>query len=55
MTGEKIILGGFNFFGGKHCQSAAFRNILKYKGFDLSEKIKKCAAAEKKAFERLNN
>lgn len=34
-----VVLEDFNFFGGKHCQTTALRNILQYKGFDLSEEM----------------
>lgn len=34
-----VVLEDFTYFGGKHCQTTALRNILQYKGFDLSEEM----------------
>ncbi|KYK36629.1 MAG: BtrH N-terminal domain-containing protein [Theionarchaea archaeon] len=36
---ERIVLEDFNYFGGKHCQTTALRNILRYHGVDLSEEM----------------
>jgi hypothetical protein len=36
---EKIILDNFKYFGGKHCQTTALRNILRYYGIDMSEEM----------------
>lgn len=36
---EKIIIDGFNHFGGKHCETTAMRNVLAYHGFDVSEEM----------------
>lgn len=34
-----VVLEDFAYFGGKHCQTTALRNILQYKGLDLSEEM----------------
>ncbi len=36
---ETLVLEDFRQFGGKHCQTAALRNILAYHGYDLSEEM----------------
>ena len=36
---EKLIIQGFKQFGGKHCQTAALKNILDYHGLHLSEEM----------------
>jgi hypothetical protein len=36
---EKLIIKGFNQFGGKHCQTAALKNVLDYHGLHLSEEM----------------
>lgn len=36
---ERIILKDFKQFGGKHCQTAALKNILDYKGLHFSEEM----------------
>jgi hypothetical protein len=36
---EKIILEDFTYFGGKHCQTAAFRNLLAYHDIHLTEEM----------------
>ncbi|MGC1121905.1 MAG: BtrH N-terminal domain-containing protein [Candidatus Methanofastidiosia archaeon] len=36
---ERIILDNFKYFGGKHCQTTALRNILRYYGIDMSEEL----------------
>ncbi|MFQ6052228.1 MAG: BtrH N-terminal domain-containing protein [Candidatus Hydrothermarchaeota archaeon] len=36
---EKLMIQGFNQFGGKHCQTAALKNILGYHGLHLSEEM----------------
>jgi hypothetical protein len=36
---ERIILDTFKYFGGKHCQTTALRNILRYHGIDMSEEL----------------
>ena len=36
---EKLIIQGFNQFGGKHCQTAALKNVLDYHGLHLSEEM----------------
>ena len=30
---EKLMIDDFGYFGGKHCQTAALKNILDYLGF----------------------
>ena len=39
MEKEKLIIQDFNQFGGRHCQTAALRNILVYHGLQLSEEM----------------
>jgi len=39
MEKEKLIIQDFNQFGGRHCQTAALKNILTYHGLQLSEEI----------------
>jgi hypothetical protein len=36
---EKLMVQGFNQFGGKHCQTAALKNVLAYHGLHLSEEM----------------
>jgi len=36
---EKIIVQGFNQFGGKHCQTTALKNIFAYHGLHISEEM----------------
>ena len=36
---ERIVLEDFNYFGGKHCQTTALRNILRYHGINVSEEM----------------
>ncbi|MBU6998628.1 MAG: DUF4872 domain-containing protein [Theionarchaea archaeon] len=36
---ERIVLEDFKYFGGKHCQTTALRNILQYYGIDMSEEM----------------
>jgi len=36
---EKLIIKGFNQFGGKHCQTTALKNVLDYHGLHLSEEM----------------
>ena len=36
---EKLIIEGFKQFGGKHCLTAALKNILDYHGLHLSEEM----------------
>lgn len=62
---EKLIIQGFNQFGGKHCQTAALKNVLDYHGLHLSEEMLLglgggigfiyCYEIEEKAFQTLND
>lgn len=36
---EKLIVQGFNQFGGKHCQTTALKNIFAYHGLHISEEM----------------
>lgn len=36
---ERIVLEGFNRFGGQHCQTTALKSCLGYLGLDLSEEM----------------
>ena len=36
---EKLIIEDFKYFGGKHCQTAVLKNILDYRGLNLSEEM----------------
>jgi len=36
---EKLIIEGFNQFGGKHCQTTALKSALDYHGLHLSEEM----------------
>lgn len=36
---EKLIVQGFNQFGGKHCQTTALKNLLAYHGLPISEQM----------------
>ena len=36
---EKLIVQGFNQFGGKHCQITALKNIFAYHGLHISEEM----------------
>lgn len=36
---EKLIVQGFNQFGGKHCQTTALKNIFAYCGLHISEEM----------------
>ncbi|MFQ6083183.1 MAG: BtrH N-terminal domain-containing protein [Candidatus Aminicenantia bacterium] len=36
---EKLMVQGFKQLGGKHCQTAALKNILEYYGLSLSEEM----------------
>ncbi|MFH1288434.1 MAG: BtrH N-terminal domain-containing protein [bacterium] len=38
-TKEKLIIKDFNYFGGKHCETAAIKHILDYRGLNLSEEM----------------
>ncbi len=36
---EKLMIDDFGYFGGKHCQTTALKNILDYHGLHLSEEM----------------
>jgi hypothetical protein len=36
---ERIVLEDFNEFGGNHCQTTALKNMLRYRGVDVSEEM----------------
>ena len=36
---EQLKVSGFNHFGGKHCETNAFRKVLAHNGFSLSEEM----------------
>lgn len=36
---ERLVIGDFRQFGGRHCETAALRNVLDYHGFSLSEEM----------------
>lgn len=36
---EKLIIEGFNQFGGKHCWTTSLKNVLAYHGLNLSEEM----------------